>query len=110
MSLYAESEETDELWDRFAPPSGVRRLEDAVLGDLWVQNILKECNEPDRAILIGIVLEQRSAEEVGAEIRMNAGTVRVRVSRLLARLRVRMGKERSGSGSGRAFSERRGGS
>jgi RNA polymerase sigma-70 factor (ECF subfamily) len=65
----------------------VARLEQAVIGDAWVSDLLRRLPADQRAAVRARVLEDRSYDEIAAELATSSLVVRQRVSRGLATLR-----------------------
>jgi RNA polymerase sigma-70 factor (ECF subfamily) len=65
----------------------VARLEQAVVGDAWVTDLLRRLPADQRDAVRARVLEDRSYDEIAAELETSSLVVRKRVSRGLAQLR-----------------------
>jgi RNA polymerase sigma factor (sigma-70 family) len=65
----------------------VRRIEQTVAGDAWVHDLLARLPEEQRAAVRARILDERSYEEIAAELEISSLVARKRVSRGLARLR-----------------------
>lgn len=63
------------------------RLEQAVVGDAWVADLLSRLPADQREAVRARVLEDRSYDEIAAELETSSLVVRKRVSRGLATLR-----------------------
>jgi RNA polymerase sigma factor (sigma-70 family) len=72
----------------------VARVERAVLGDAWVSDVLRRLPADQREAIRARVLEDRSYDEIAAELDTSSLVVRKRVSRGLAQLRREV-RERS---------------
>jgi RNA polymerase sigma factor (sigma-70 family) len=68
-------------------PESVARLEQAVIGDAWVADLLQRLPADQRDAVRARVLEDRSYDEIAAELQTSSLVVRKRVSRGLAQLR-----------------------
>lgn len=65
----------------------VARLEQAVVGDAWVDDLLQRLPADQRDAVRRRVVDERSYDEIATELRTSSLVVRKRVSRGLARLR-----------------------
>ena len=65
----------------------LRRIEQIVEGDAWVSDVLDRLPEDQRDAVRARVLEDRSYEDIAAELQTSSLVIRKRVSRGLARLR-----------------------
>jgi RNA polymerase sigma-70 factor (ECF subfamily) len=63
------------------------RLEQAVVGDAWVSHLLRSLPADQRDAVRARVLEDRTYDEIAAELQTSSLVVRKRVSRGLAKLR-----------------------
>lgn len=63
------------------------RLEQAVVGDAWVSDLLRRLPADQREAVRARVLQDRSYDEIAAELETSSLVVRKRVSRGLAQLR-----------------------
>jgi RNA polymerase sigma-70 factor (ECF subfamily) len=70
--------------------AGVARLERVVVGDAWVSDLLRRLPSDQREAVRARVLEDRSYDEIAAELETSSLVVRKRVSRGLAQLRREM--------------------
>jgi RNA polymerase sigma factor (sigma-70 family) len=70
----------------------VRRIEQTVTGDAWVHDLLARLPEEQRAAVRARILDERSYEEIAAELEISSLVARKRVSRGLARLRNELEK------------------
>lgn len=68
----------------------VARLEHAVVGDAWVSDLLRRLPADQREAIRARVLEDRSYDEIAAELETSSLVLRKRVSRGLAQLRQEM--------------------
>jgi RNA polymerase sigma factor (sigma-70 family) len=71
----------------------VARLEQAVVGDAWVSDLLRRLPIDQREAVRARVLEDRSYDEIAAELETSSLVVRKRVSRGLAQLRQEIKEE-----------------
>jgi RNA polymerase sigma-70 factor (ECF subfamily) len=71
-------------------PDSMRRVDQLVEGDAWVADLLARLPEDQRQAVRARVLEERSYEEIAAELETSSLVVRKRVSRGLARLRTEL--------------------
>jgi RNA polymerase sigma factor (sigma-70 family) len=68
-------------------PESMRRVEQTVAGDAWVADLLAGLPEDQREAVRARVVDERSYEDIAAELQTSSLVVRKRVSRGLARLR-----------------------
>lgn len=68
----------------------MRRVDQLVQGDTWVADLLTRLPEDQRQAVRARVLEERSYEEIAAELETSSLVVRKRVSRGLVRLRTEL--------------------
>lgn len=71
-------------------PDSMRRVDHLVEGEAWVADLLAHLPEDQRQAVRARVLEERSYEEIAAELETSSLVVRKRVSRGLARLRTEL--------------------
>jgi RNA polymerase sigma factor (sigma-70 family) len=71
-------------------PDSMRRVDHLVEGDAWVADLLARLPADQRLAVRARVLEERSYEEIAAELETSSLVVRKRVSRGLARLRTEL--------------------
>jgi RNA polymerase sigma-70 factor (ECF subfamily) len=71
-------------------PESMRRVDQLVEGDTWVADLLTRLPEDQRQAVRARVLDERSYEEIAAELETSSLVVRKRVSRGLARLRTEL--------------------
>ena len=65
----------------------VARLEQAVVGDAWVEEVLQRLPADQRRAVRARILEDRSYDDIATELQTSSLVVRKRVSRGLAQLR-----------------------
>jgi RNA polymerase sigma factor (sigma-70 family) len=65
----------------------MRQVEQTIAGDAWVSDLLARLPEDQREAVRARVLDERSYEDIAAELQTSSLVVRKRVSRGLARLR-----------------------
>jgi RNA polymerase sigma factor (sigma-70 family) len=68
----------------------LRRVDRLVEGDAWVEDVLARLPEDQREAVRARVVDERSYEEIAAELETSSLVVRKRVSRGLARLRTEL--------------------
>jgi RNA polymerase sigma factor (sigma-70 family) len=67
-------------------PESMRRVDHLVQGDTWVADLLASLPEDQRQAVRARVLEERSYDDIAAELETSSLVVRKRVSRGLERL------------------------
>lgn len=70
--------------------ASIARIEETIIGDAWASDLLRRLPDDQREAVRARILEDRSYDEIAAELETSALVVRKRVSRGLAQLRQEM--------------------